>query len=88
MDPFGIILGNFNKIFLSAAAVSPASLFFGSLRGAAAASFRGLVSGPGYPFWLFCTENHLSTGNFHEFYILTKLAIEILRLFVYNVHCC
>jgi hypothetical protein len=34
---------------------------------------------------VFCTEKQLSADRFQEFYILTKISIEILPVFVYNV---
>ena len=36
-------------------------------------------------FWVFCTEKHLSMCQFHQFYNMTKISIEILSSFVYNV---
>ena len=36
-------------------------------------------------FCVFCTDGHVSACRFHQFYNLTKLGIEILHSFVYNV---
>ena len=36
-------------------------------------------------FCVFCTEEQLSLCQFHQFYILTKISIEIRAFFVYNV---
>lgn len=36
-------------------------------------------------FCVFCTEEQVSVCQFHQFCILTKISIEILRSFVYNV---
>ena len=36
-------------------------------------------------FWLFCTEEQLSVCHFTQFCNLTKIGIEILYPFVYNV---
>ena len=36
-------------------------------------------------FCAFCTEEHVSLSEFHEFYILTKIYVEIRLCFVYNV---
>lgn len=35
-------------------------------------------------FCVFCTETQVSTRQFHQFYILTKISIEICLQFVYN----
>ena len=36
-------------------------------------------------FWLFCTDRQVSVCYFIQFCILTKIGIEILGDFVYNV---
>ena len=36
-------------------------------------------------FCVFCTEEQVSVRQFHQFCILTKISIEILTPFVYNV---
>ena len=33
---------------------------------------------------VFCTEKQVSTCQFHQFYILTKISVEIFSRFVYN----
>ena len=33
---------------------------------------------------VFCTEKQVSTRQFHQFYILTKISVEICLRFVYN----